>query len=213
MGPVRHGLAKLSCFCHERSSFLSSSLQTLFLFYLYVQRAVQKVKIQLELVYSINSCSACSTVCSSQCYLLRKFELQFIHSVSFLVVMTGVSRYLLLECPSRRLQLLILSSFSIFNIVSSSGCYYAYNTTILSSPDYVDPCGPITSTTSSFLNCCALQSNNICLSNSICYDPNPIGGAYYLSPCTDKTYSAPECPQYCSMFRSNFIFLPHSNIP
>lgn len=113
--------------------------------------------------------------------------------------MAVVSRHPLLEFPSlRQLQLLLLSFFSKFYIVSSSGCYYAYNTTILSSPDFVDPCGHITSST--VLNCCALQSNNICLSNSICYDPNPIGGAYYLSPCTDKTYSAPECPQYCSMF-------------
>ena len=96
-------------------------------------------------------------------------------------------------------QFLLLAFFSYLNTIWASGCYYADNSTVLSSPDYVVPCGDITSTTSPFLNCCALQSNNICLSSSLCYDPNQVGGAYYLSPCTDKTYSAPECPQYCSM--------------
>ena len=99
---------------------------------------------------------------------------------------------------SRKLMLLLLSFVARIRFVLSSGCYYADNSTIMSSPDYVYPCGDVTSSTSPVLNCCALQSNNVCLSNSLCYDPNQMGGAYYLSPCTDKTYSAPECPQYCS---------------
>ena len=107
--------------------------------------------------------------------------------------------------PSGWLPLLLSSLFAAVDRVSSSGCYYAYNSTILPSPDYVDPCGTVTSTNAPFLNCCALQANNVCLSNSICYDPNRVGGAYYLSPCTDQSYSAPECPQYCSEWESHIF--------
>ena len=84
--------------------------------------------------------------------------------------------------------------------MSASSCYYEYDNTILSEPDWFEPCGTADPTSSPVLNCCAVQSNNICLSNSICFDPNKEGGSFYLSPCTDETYSAPECPQYCSMF-------------
>ena len=103
--------------------------------------------------------------------------------------------------PCGWLPLLLFSLFAAIDLVLSSGCYYAYNSTILPSPDYVDPCGTVTSANAPFLDCCALQSNNVCLSNSICYDPNRV--AYYLSPCTDQSYSAPECPQYCSEWESD----------
>ena len=103
--------------------------------------------------------------------------------------------------PCGWLLLLLSSLLAAVDRVLSSGCYYAYNSTILPSPDYLDPCGTVTSTNAPFLDCCALQANNVCLSNSICYDPNR--RAYYLSPCTDQSYSAPECPQYCSEWESN----------
>ena len=76
-------------------------------------------------------------------------------------------------------------------------CYYSANLTVLNSPNYVVPCGN-TSAISDVLNCCDVGANNLCLSNSICYDPNTVPETYYLSPCTDETYSATECPQYCS---------------
>ncbi|KAI4250972.1 MAG: hypothetical protein L6R42_008548 [Xanthoria sp. 1 TBL-2021] len=40
------------------------------------------------------------------------------------------------------------------------------------------------------------------MSHNICYAPWTDGGLYYLSPCTDPTYSAEVCPQYC-MNRTN----------
>lgn len=95
-----------------------------------------------------------------------------------------------------QLPLVLFEGCLLVAIASASGCYYSANDTILSSPDYVDPCG--TMTTANFLNCCAVQSGNVCLSDSICYVPG--SDTYYLSPCTDPTYSAPECPLYCSTF-------------
>ena len=93
--------------------------------------------------------------------------------------------------------------------VICSGCYYAYNSTILNSPQYVDPCigSSDIPTTSETLNCCDIQANNSCLSDSLCFDPNRPGGAYYLSPCTDATYSAPECPQYWSELPKDVVEL------
>ena len=81
-------------------------------------------------------------------------------------------------------------------VVSASGCYYSANDTILPSPDYVAPCGTLI--TPDTINCCVVESGNVCLSNSICYIP--FSNTYYLSPCTDPTYSAPECPSYCGMY-------------
>lgn len=109
---------------------------------------------------------------------------------------------------SHRLLLVFLISISQFTAVAASGCYYAANSTVLQSPYYVDPCGTTTSTTSPYLHCCALQSNNVCLSSSLRFDPNQVRGTYYISPCTDPSYSAPECPQYCS--RSSSAALPSS---
>ena len=86
-----------------------------------------------------------------------------------------------------------IQAFSILTRVSASGCYYSANDTILPSPDYVAPCGTLI--TPDTINCCVIQSGNVCLSNSICYIP--FSNTYYLSPCTDPTYSAPECLSYC----------------
>jgi hypothetical protein len=99
-----------------------------------------------------------------------------------------------ITCSLRQLQIGLFHGYLLIAVASASGCYYSANDTILSSPDYVSPCG--TSSTSRSLNCCVVQSGNVCLSESICYAPG--SNNYYLSPCTDPTYSAPECPLYCS---------------
>lgn len=83
-------------------------------------------------------------------------------------------------------------------VVTASGCFYAYNSTVLPSPDFVEPCGTGNSAKSHFVNCCAVKSQTLCLSNSICYDPYTDDGKYYLSPCTDPIYNASVCPRYCS---------------
>ena len=98
-------------------------------------------------------------------------------------------------CTLHQLRLILSQGFLLITVALASGGYYSANNTILSSPYYVSPCGA--STKPSPINCCAVQSGNICLSDSICYIPG--SNSYYLSPCTDPTYSAPECPLYCSM--------------
>lgn len=105
--------------------------------------------------------------------------------------------------PNHGLTLIILTSSLAAAPVLASVCYYSANGSIFQSPNYVTPCGN-PSATSGTINCCDLSANNICLSNSLCYDPNVSGGAYYLSPCTDRTYTAPECPQYCGKLAPNF---------
>ena len=85
--------------------------------------------------------------------------------------------------------------------MTGSGCFYAYNSTILPSPEFVEPCGTSKSSAGrSFVNCCATKSQNLCLSESKCYDPYTDDGKYYLSPCTDPSYNSSVCPQYCSKF-------------
>lgn len=87
--------------------------------------------------------------------------------------------------------------------VTAPGCFYAFNSTVLPSPDFVEPCGVSNpSAEPSFVNCCVLQSQNICLSSSICYEPYTDDGKYYLSPCTDPDYNASVCPKYCSKSQS-----------
>ena len=81
----------------------------------------------------------------------------------------------------------------------SDTCYYSANDSVFRSPNFLTPCGTA-SETSGTLNCCNTRANNICTSHSICYNPNTEGGSYYLSPCTDPAYSAPQCPQYCSEY-------------
>ena len=98
-----------------------------------------------------------------------------------------------ITCSLRQLRFVVFWGYLLIVVASASGCYYSANDTILSSPDFVSPCG--TSSTSRSLNCCVVQSGNVCLSESICYAPG--SNNYYLSPCTDPTYSAPECPLYC----------------
>ena len=98
-------------------------------------------------------------------------------------------------CMTAVLQRLLDQSHTVW----SSGCYYAYNDTVLSSPDFVSPCiaSNASYTNSTIVNCCDVQANNVCMSNSLCYEPGSPDHNYYLSPCTDKTYTAPECPRYC----------------
>ncbi|KAI4223924.1 MAG: hypothetical protein LQ349_007333 [Xanthoria aureola] len=95
--------------------------------------------------------------------------------------------------------LCLLSSFiSKRYLVIASGCFYAYNSTILPSPEFVEPCGTNMSPAGrSFVNCCATGFQNLCLAESICYDPYTDDGKYYLSPCTDPSYNSSVCPQYC----------------
>ena len=95
---------------------------------------------------------------------------------------------------------LLSSSLSKRYLVTASGCFYAYNSTILPSPEFVEPCGTNMSSAGPFVNCCATRSQNICLAESICYDPYTDDGKYYLSPCTDPNYNSSVCPQYCSKF-------------
>ena len=91
-----------------------------------------------------------------------------------------------------------LQFFITSSRASPSACYYATNGTVYESPDYVVPCGNGSATVSSPQSCCDLSANNKCLSAGLCYDPNVLDGSYYTSPCTDPTYGASECPQYCS---------------
>ena len=125
-----------------------------------------------------------------------------IPSLNFLIIRNR-SFVIMALFPHHFLRWFFLILFWQLPNVTASGCYYAYNSTILHSPDFVDPCGTSPSSSNPYLNCCALQANNKCLSAGLCYDPNQIGGTYYISPCTDQTYRAPECPQYCSMSISN----------
>ncbi|KAG7008223.1 hypothetical protein G7Y79_00006g018430 [Physcia stellaris] len=82
----------------------------------------------------------------------------------------------------------------------ASVCYYSANNLVIPSPNYVTPCGN-PSATSGVINCCDISAhidaNSSCLSSSLCYDP--YWSAYYLSSCTDITYTAPECPRYCTL--------------
>lgn len=121
------------------------------------------------------------------CVLLSRFLLYwlFLHS---------------LNAPSRHL-------------VTASGCYFAYNSTVLPSPNYVEPCGMSTLAEPSFLNCCVVQSQNFCMSNSICYAPYTDDGKYYLSPCTDPTYNASVCPRYCSKSMAMSLTSPQHLLP
>lgn len=95
--------------------------------------------------------------------------------------------------------LLFSSQYSRSGFVTASeGCYYAYNDTIQAWPGKSSPCGTTMPGDSTILNCCAVKFKSVCMSHNICYAPWTDGGLYYLSPCTDPTYSAEVCPQYCS---------------
>lgn len=122
--------------------------------------------------------------------------------------------------------LLFSSQYSRSGLATASeGCYYAYNNTIQAWPGSGSPCGTTTPGNSPSLNCCVVKSKNVCMSHNICYAPWTDGGLYYLSPCTDPTYSAEACPQYCSdplvFLLASFSpdvfntlpFLPHTHIP
>ena len=102
-------------------------------------------------------------------------------SLLFLNRLTASSTFFLKEYAFRMLALrhmlckqfkLWIQALSVAIRASASGCYYSANDTILPSPDYVAPCGTLTTpTTPDTINCCAVQSGNVCLSNSICYIP------------------------------------------
>jgi len=91
--------------------------------------------------------------------------------------------------------------------VSASGCYYMANNTVYSSPGGVVPCGASNSPTI-FNSCCNAEAGEVCLSDSVCYRPNNLGPMYYLSSCTDPRYTAPDCPQYCSMSDALMVYYP-----
>lgn len=108
---------------------------------------------------------------------------------------------------SQRLLLpLIIISFSNVSLVFSKNCYFKSNHTVFTAPDYYTQC-PNSSDNSSTQNCCAVLPNHACLTDSLCYDPGP--HQYYLSPCTDNTYNAPECPQRCA--KCTFIWIHQHN--
>ena len=102
------------------------------------------------------------------------------------------------------LRLLFFTTIIAVSASNTETCYFSSNETIVQSAPYTTVCGS-TQENSSVLNCCTLVEHNLCLSSSICYDPNILGGSYTLSPCTDPTYSAPECPQYCSKHFSFYL--------
>ena len=88
-------------------------------------------------------------------------------------------------------------------------CYFASNDTIYDAPSYITPCGEAQAD-SPVRNCCFMMEKNICLSNGLCWTPRDLGGGYLLSSCTDPTYSAPQCQQYCGEL---FLFsLPNPNL-
>jgi len=111
----------------------------------------------------------------------------------------------------RHCQMLLLMIIISSNRVSASSCYYFANNTIYPSPGGIVPCGSATSPPT-VTSCCNADAGDVCLSDSICYRPKISGPTYHLSSCTDSTYNAPECPQYCSTSATyNVSYSRHSN--
>lgn len=86
--------------------------------------------------------------------------------------------------------------------VQASTCYTQSNNSVFKGPDFITPCGDPTRE-SGFLPCCGNGEvshedvNNTCTSNGICRDVVTGGANYYLSLCTDPSYSSSVCPQAC----------------
>jgi hypothetical protein len=94
------------------------------------------------------------------------------------------------------LMLLLYVSLTILGLrVNADGCYYSANNSVWDSPSWVSPCTQVTAN-APIVNCCAVNSNNICLSSHLCYNPN-VPETFYLSPCTDSEYQSSICPRYC----------------
>jgi hypothetical protein len=101
---------------------------------------------------------------------------------------TGRNPFVKLPMPAFIHSCALLTGLLLFEVVSCTSCYYPDGS--LAESD--SPCFPDANV--SF--CC--ETGIQCLTDKVCLYRHYIRGS-----CTDKSWSSPECPQFC--LQSNFI--------